>query len=393
MVKFNPELLVVKYEMLSSISPALGGSMKLATYDDNDLEIITRVVIPFAVARAWKEEYKTTQYMVPIPVAVVYYDGIVVTVEKGPNIPAYMLDDPEQYGSLFDKDKLFTARVESNITHLKKTLNDTWHTDGYMMYQLPVDIKSAFDSGEALPLTVNEQFKSYDVPTIKFSELNIAALVENPTNHTIVMIKNASGDVFTTPPIFKNIAEMRNSKLTTDEGKDDAFRFDIIDKLFDVNMEFALNAGKKVGKIFGNKAVSPLRLPQLMIALTTVNLPNIRTSVRSTFPMGMTFLQAYAWVTGLMQNTTDLNHMIELRALMKLLCQKGIFKKNTMERVFRKDESGKLKHTVPKIMSVDELKAHVAGQTEAQRILTVDKILRIKKSDKNSDVATGMDID
>ncbi len=392
MVKFNVEKLVVKYQMMSSITPALGGSMRLAHYDENDQEVITRVAIPFAVARSWKEEYKQTKYMVPIPVAVVYYDEMVVMIEKGPQLPKYMLEDPEKYGALFDDEKPFTAHVESNLKIIQRNVNERWHTDGTMMYELPQDLEHAFKTSQQL--TADGVFKSCEVPTVKFSELNLAANVENPSGHTVVLIKNAAGKIFTTPPIFKNIAEMRNSKLKSDEGKNDDNRFDLIEKMFDVNMEFALSAGKTVGGIFGNKAVSPLGLPQLMIALTTVNLPNIRTSVRSTFPMGMSFLQAYAWLTGLMDQTDDLPSLIKMRALMKMLCQKGIFKKNTMDRVFRKDSKGQHKIATPTLKSVEELQAHVDTQSEAERLITVDKVLRssTKKSTK-TDGATGMQIE
>ncbi len=392
MVKFNVEKLVVKYQMMSSITPALGGSMRLAHYDENDQEVITRVAIPFAVARSWKEEYKQTKYMVPIPVAVVYYDEMVVMIEKGPQLPKYMLEDPEKYGALFDDEKPFTAHVESNLKIIQRNVNERWHTDGTMMYELPQDLEHAFKTSQQL--TADGVFKSCEVPTVKFSELNLAANVENPSGHTVVLIKNAAGKIFTTPPIFKNIAEMRNSKLKSDEGKNDDNRFDLIEKMFDVNMEFALSAGKTVGGIFGNKAVSPPGLPQLMIALTTVNLPNIRTSVRSTFPMGMSFLQAYAWLTGLMDQTDDLPSLIKMRALMKMLCQKGIFKKNTMDRVFRKDSKGQHKIATPTLKSVEELQAHVDTQSEAERLITVDKVLRssTKKSTK-TDGATGMQIE
>lgn len=392
MVKFDVTKLFVKYEMMSSITTALGGSMRIATYDENDQEVSTRHPIPFAVARSWKEEYKQTQYMVPIPVAVLYYGDMVVMIEKGPQLPKYMLEDPEKYGALFDDEKPFTAHIDSNLSIIKAKVNERWHTDGTMMYEIPQDLESAFKQSQQL--TADGKFKSCQVPTVKFSEMNLAANVENPSEHTIVLIKNESGKIFTTPPIFKNIAEMRNSKLKSDEGKNDDNRFDLIEKMFDVNMEFALSAGKTVGAIFGNKAVSPLCLPQLMIALTTVNLPNIRSSVRATFPMGMSFLQAYAWLTGLMDQTDDLPSLIKMRALMKMLCQKGIFKKNTMDRVFKKDSKGQHKIATPTLKTPEELQAHIKTQSEAERLLTVDKVLRSStKKDDKSNGATGMQLE
>ena len=390
MLKFNPELLVLKYEMLSSITTALGGSIRLSTYDDNDNEVIKRYEIPFKVARHWKETYKVTRYMVAIPVAVVYYDGMVVMVEKGPALAAYILNDPEQYGTLFDEPgKLFTAHCEHTISYIKKNLIENWYTDGTMIYQLPVDQVEAFNQAESL--TADGTFRSIEVLSVAFSELTLKANIENPATHTITMIRNASGSIFTAPPIFKNIAEMRNSSLATDEGKNDTLRFDLINSMFSVNMEFALNAGKVIGSVFGYKAVSPLGLPQLMVALTTVNLPKIRTSIRSTYPMGMTFLQAYAWLTGLINSTDNLDDVIKIRGTMKFLCQKGIFKSNTMKRIFRKDSEGNVVTYIPELLSRDQLDTHVENQTEAQRISTMEVILRTpKQSTNNPTVVTGI---
>ena len=395
MVKFESNLLRIEYAAMSQITTALGGSMRLVTLVD-DQEKETRHPIPFAVARAWKEEYKETKFMVPVPVAVVYYGDMVVMVERGPKLPTYMLDDPDTYGSLFG-DKPFTAYVEQSVEHIKKTVDEHWYTDGYSLYRMPADLKQAYAT-RAMSLTADGVFRSLDVDIIKFSEMRLLSNVENPTTHSVVCIANKAGDVFVTPPIFKNIAEMRNSTITVKKAKkgeiktdEELYRFDLINKNFQVNLEFALAAGNTVGDIFGYKAVGPLHLEKLMVALTTVNLPKIKQSVRSTFPMGMTFLQAYAWLTGMMSTVTDLSDMIRMRALMKQLCQKGIFKRNTIERVFRKNDHGKVEFKKPEMVSREELTAYVANQSELEKRITLDRVLREKKTKAKSE-NTGMDI-
>lgn len=397
MIKFNPELLRVEYAALSHITTALKGSMRLVTQNDEGHDVETRYPIPFAVARAWKEEYKTTKYLVPIPVAVVYYDEMVIMVEKGPVLPEYMREDPETYGSLFG-DKPFTARVEESVDHMKKLGEEgDWHTDGFSIYKMPTDLEMDFERfGQ--PLTADHKFRALSVDIIKFSEMSLIANVRNPDTHTIVCVQNASGKVFATPPIFKNIAEMRQNDLKVKKAKkderptaDQMYRLDLIEKNFDVNLEFALAAGNTVGRNFGYKAVGPLRLERLMLALTTVNLPNIKQSVRQTFPTGMTFLQAYAWLTGMLSQTDDLTKIVEMRALIKTLCTKGIFKKNVIERVFRKDEQGNVQFDKPELVSMEDLKERAANQSEATRREIINKILREKKGTEKSD-NTGLDV-
>ncbi len=397
MIKFNPEMLRVKYAALSHITTALKGSMRLVTQDEDGKDVEKRHKIPFAVARAWKEEYKTTKYLVPIPVAVVYYGDMVVMVEKGPVLPEYMREDPETYGSLFG-DKPFTARVEESVDHMKKVAESgDWYTDGFSIYKMPQDIEMAFEQ-HGQPLTADHKFRALSVDIIKFSEMSLIANIKNPDTHTIVCVANNAGKVFTTPPIFKNIAEMRQNDLKIKKAKkdeqpstDQLYRLDLINNNFDVNLEFALTAGNVVGEVISYKAVGPLRLEKLMLALTTVNLPSIKMSVRQTFPTGMTFLQAYAWLSGLLSTVDDLEDIIKMRALIKMLCTKGIFKKNVFERVFRKDEHGNVKFDKPKLVSMEDLKERAANQSDDTRRNIINMVLREKKGTEKSE-NTGLDV-
>ncbi len=397
MVKFDPSLLRIEYAALTHITTALKGSMRLVTLDDEGEEIETRYPIPFAVARAWKEKHKVTKYLAPIPVAVVYYGEMVVMVEKGPQLPNYMLQDPEQYGSLFG-DKPFTAYVEEGVAILKAMCEQgEWETDGFSVYRMPDHMNIAFETG--VELTADGKFRAIEVGLIKFAELSDKSCVQNPSNHTLVAIKGGNDKIYTTPPIFKNIAEMRQDNLGIKKPKKDEapsrdhmYRFDMIDKNFDVNLEFALAAGNTVGRNYGYKAVGPLRLERLMLALTTVNLPNIKQSIRATFPTGMTFLQAYAWLTGLASQTTDLTQLMEMRALIKTLCTKGIFKKNIIERVFRKDENGNVSFEKPTMLSPEQLKEYVKGQSESEKRETLDRVLRDVELPSTKTVATGMNL-
>ncbi|MFY0656395.1 MAG: hypothetical protein JXR12_06565 [Neptunomonas phycophila] len=399
MIKFDPTALRVEYAALSHITTALKGSMRLVELDDDGNDKETRHKIPFAVARSWKEEYKVTKYLVPIPVAVVYYGDMVVYVEKGPVMPEYMREDPENYGSLFG-DKPFTARVEECVHHMQTMqANGEWHTDGFSVYDMPTDLELAFEQ-HGTALTADHKFRSLSVDIIKFSELGLISNVKNPSSHTVVCIKNEAGKVFATPPIFKNIADMRQSDMKVKKAKkdetptnDQLYRLDLIDKNFDVNLEFALAAGNTVGRNYGYKAVGPLRLEKLMLALTTVNLPNIKQSVRTTFPVGMSFLQAYAWLTGMINQSSDMQTLIEMRALIKTLCTKGIFKKNVIERVFRKDEHGKVQFDKPEMVSLEDLKDLAKNQSDTTRRSIIDSVIREKKDKKSRGTdATGMDV-
>lgn len=398
MIKFNPELLRVEYAALSHITTALKGSMRLVESDENGDDVETRVKIPFAVARNWKETYAISKYLVPIPVAVVYYGDMVVMVEKGPALPEHIRKDRALSTSLLG-DKPFTADVEESVNHIKKlTQTGNWCTDGFSIYEMPNDLESDFKT-RGVPLTADHTLRALDVDIIRFSELRMMSSVQNPSPHTMICVANQDGKVFATPPIFKNIAEMRQSDLGIKKPKkgesvpvDQMYRLDLIDKNFDVNLEFALSAGNTVGNNFGYKAVSPLHLEKLMLALTTVNLPNIKKSVRATFPIGLTFLQAYAWLTGLASTTTDLQKLIDMRALLKMLCTKGIFKKNVIERVYRKDENGVVDFAKPEMVSLEELKTKAANQNDATRRRIYDQVFRKDKKSSDSTEATGINV-
>jgi hypothetical protein len=155
------------------------------------------------------------------------------------------------------------------------------------------------------------------------------------------------------PPIWKNISDVGCTQLKKAVGVNDdddasgdvdvknSYSFDRIDETLSVNLNFALKAGNDIGKVFGYEHVEPLRLPQLMIELCTVNLPNIPVSVKATYDIGLKFTHTISWLLGMINKTQTLSDYIVMRSLLKHLTKKGIFRNNVFDaaHIFKTDQT------------------------------------------------------
>jgi hypothetical protein len=330
MIPFDREQFTVQYVKLKSVSTALSGSMKIVNEEASQSSgylVTDRIRIPFALARAFKKSNAVSNFMAARDAAVVWYGNQVVMLELRPSFSTTTTDGEDRW----------VSKCERNITNCVLPMMDDgrdWYTDGVYIYSLP-EMQQALDS--ATNLTMDGKFKGINVSCIKFMHLMDINLIDTTHTRSIVAVISENNHVVLTPPIWKNIYDNRSSSMTSIEVDNELSaekgRFDSIAELYDVNLEFALNAGRTVGAIFGNEHIQPIRLPELMISLGTVNLPKVPKSIRETFGVGLPFLHAFAWIAGLMAKCDSMENYMAMRGLMKHLMQKGMYKSAILKKV------------------------------------------------------------
>ncbi len=337
MIPFNPELIRFEYVRLKSVSTALGGSLRILDQelsDRADEQITVRYEVPFAVARQYQKRNKPSSYLIPVDACIVWYGDQIVNIEKR----SVAINHDRNGIDMTDLNGGNTWPADSEICFNKYVLlmvskTDRWYTDGIYLYELPENISNVIR--DATRLTNDGIFRGVSVQALKLADLQHKELIRNPATRSIVACVQSNGQVILTPPIWKNVLDVRKGNLTVDPKAPKCGRFDLIEENFSVNLEFALNAGKTIGSIFGYNHISPLNLDELMIHLRTVNLPKVPKFVRATFGISIPFLQAFAWVAGLTAKCETMSDFVKMRGLMKQLCTKGIFKTSLLQCVHK----------------------------------------------------------
>lgn len=330
MISFNNSLVRFEHVLLKSVSVALGGSIRV--YDEEqsekqDKEVTVRYKVPLAVARQFQVTHKLSSFIVPAPAVIVWFGDMIVHIEKRPDTR----DDEWK--------PLSQINFERYI--VPATKHGDWFTDGTYIYEMPADIESRVEFGT--PLTMDEMFRAINVETYKFADLASTTAIEEPVERSVVAVVTMAGEVTLTPPIWKNILDIR---ATDNDVADNDRRFDLIDQHFHVNLEFALSAGRTIGEVFGYDEIGPLNLDDLMIHLNTVNLPKVPKSTRSTYGIGMPFTHAFAWVAGKLSRTTTMHDYARVRSLMKMLCKTGIFRSQAIDKIYKEEST----YNAPKLV-------------------------------------------
>lgn len=355
MIKFDSSLLTTEIVYLKSVTTALGGSISTTVPTNNSTkEVLTRVIVPLAVARAFIQRYgKITRYLKPTLTAVVRYGDVVVAMERHPLSSLGVLEDEGVFGT-----KVWEPACISNIEHYIKPLtehnNRNWYFDGRYIYAFSSqDITVALHTAEYL--TKGGQYRKVPATTVDMQELyNRDNLT--PSERSCLAFVSKDRDFAISPPIWKDLADVGATQLKKagvvmedddDEGSGDVtgtktkFSFDDINSHLSVNLNFALKSGAEVGAIFGYDSIQPLQLPRLMVELRTVNLPNIPNQVKSTYDIGVSFTHSLAWLLGMTRKADTIETLIVIRSLMKYLTQRGVFRKNVFqaERVFHANKT------------------------------------------------------
>lgn len=380
MIKFDLNKIRIDIVNLKSCTAALGGSVRVLDEKRTAMtgkEVFSKINVPMALIRTFKLRHKTSTYLRPVVTALVYYENQVVAIERHPlgTIGTKVSD------GLFGE-RTWTPDCESNLSRFIEPLvqRGDWFFDGKYIYHFDRPLNQCVSEGKFLTETGN--FRTVEVSAIQLSNLDDRTKLE-PSIRTCLAFVVKNGQYAVTPPIWKDLGNVGSSSLASknNESKDGGveyaptFQFSEIDSQLCVNLSFALKAGKEVGELFGHESVDPLMLPELMIKLDTVNLPNIPSSVKQTFAVGMKFTHAMAWLIGLTARSNTLDGFLVLRSLLKYLTTKGIFRADMFvpNHVFT---AGNDLTTIP-LISINQAKENVSN-------LSIDELIKTIRANANS---------
>jgi len=325
MIKFDISKLRTEHVHLKTCTTALGGSVRVV--DDHltattGKEVYKKIKVPMAVVRTFQETHKMSQYFKPVVTALVYYGDQVVAIERHP-LGTLGEDVAENF---LGEMRTWVSDCERNVERFVKprTENGDWFVDGKYLYHFANPTDQCIREGEYL--SEDGKFRAVEVVTIQLSHLNDRSKLQ-PTNRTCLAFVASNGQFALTPPIWKNLGNVGTKNLQDGEvGDKKVYQFDAIDQQLSVNLSFVLRAGNEIGTLFGHEAIEPLQLPELMIKLRTVNLPNVANAVKQTYNAGISFTHAMAWLIGLTSRSDTMDGYMAVRSLLKYLTTKGIFR-------------------------------------------------------------------
>jgi len=341
MIPFEIEKLTVEHVELKSITTALGGSMSIlnkAATVAKGKEVFTKVDVPIAIARNFIKLHEVGKYLKPVITAVVKYDGHVVALDRHPLGGLGSEETEDLNGNI----KIWESTSEKNINKfiVNTTRMGKWYIDGTYLYR--------FTQDDNTPLTADGKFQIKAVDAIKLMTLYTNDI--SLQSRSCLSFTTNSGVNAISPPIWKELSKVGTRQLerlaVDDAERDDQssidFQFDRIDENMIVNLSFALNAGKILSDVFGYQIIEPLQLDELMIHLQTVNLPKVSKHIKRTYDIGIPFTHVLVWLLGLINRTDTLEAYISVRAVMKYLTTKGVYRKTalTANAIFQADKTG-----------------------------------------------------
>lgn len=393
MVIFDVSALRVEKVFMKSCTTAQGGSMLVldeAESERTGKEILHRIPVPMAVIRQLQQRHKMSRYLKPVPTALVYYGDLVVAVERHP-----LGTQGEMTYEGLDGTTEWHTDSESNIMRVLEPLvmhsDREWFIDGKFIYTFPVDVLTSVEEGEYL--SADGKFRAAEVTSLKLADLPNREKL-HPVDRTCLAYVTEDGQFALTPPIWKDVAGVGktvvskvNKETNKEEKEERRYQFDMVDEYLSVNLNFALKAGKEIGELFDYEAIEPLQLPELMVTLSTVNLPNVANAVKSTFDCGMKFTHAISWLIGMSTRIDSLDSYIVVRSLLKYLTTKGIFRKSlfNQESVFKKGMNSTdvpTRTSEEAVQFVDDLPFNVVNE-----LLTTRKAVN---NSREGNIGTGM---
>lgn len=362
MYKFDINNVEVVNKRINRISSQQGGILMVLDEKHKERtgeEKFHRERISVAIARDFAKKYKHSSFITPVVVAVTYYntgeEKIIVSVELKEHNRTQITER-----RLFEGDTEWLSNSARNVVKTlgKITKEGEWFIDGTFVYRFltekytskkdtrtvtkkyTTDMNELRDNSEVL--TSDGKFIAVHCEAYKLQKLS-AALEQHAERRVAVGYVADEKTFAISPPVWKDLFGNMSSKMAdlSRQEHNRTKRFDYVNDLFGVSLNFALKAGKDVGKLFGYDKTGILRLHDHMIRLHTVNLPKVSKEQKATYDIGITFNTAMVWLIGLCYRSNSLSQLMEMRNLIKFLSQKGIFRKDSFseERVYKKDKS------------------------------------------------------
>lgn len=338
-VPFDPSLLSFSKCQIKSVTTALGGACRVVTPDSDHRGF--RVPVPFHLSRSYIKREKSGEYMSPKHSEIIMYDGNPICFEAFP-YKAHFSDTMEVLQKNISKWKSRARRAldRSIVPHIESDDVIKWYIDGYVIYGLPD--KELWEE-DSTPLNTAGTFRRMRVPVFKLSDLSdIQTDINRPENLMVerdcLVYRAPDNNLYITPPIWTNLGQIGSRKLDIAGGDNiDHELFDNIDSQLNVNISFALETASRLTSLFGYASVEALQLPELMIEYRTLNLSKLPNAVKQTAPCGIQFTHVLSWLMGLFKDPDTLASMLEFRAVLKYLTQKGLQVGDVMsdELIFR----------------------------------------------------------
>lgn len=343
MLPFKPELLTVTYHKMSRVTTALGGSISIVDEEDPTGKTLIRIAIPFAVARKFIKATKFTEYMNPVTVAILRYGDSIINLER--DLLSNIKDAEEGYRWISNLEVF-------NDGPLQKRLGDAvWFFDGRYVFHFPNGMLQQLKDGGPNVQYISQdlRFRSGVVNSIDLYEIDeYRSLNVMTEDRSVMTFVTDTGEFAVTPPIWKNVEAIGSSAATETDSKTDHEDYldrttgvtisadrvsnliDNLDDKFALNLNFTMYASKVISNQFGFDSIEPLQLPEIMLSLTTVNIPSLPKSIKSTFSIGLSPSHGLAWLMGLLNRAEDMDSYLAVRAAIKYLTSKGLFHKSTV---------------------------------------------------------------
>ena len=330
MIPFDINKLRIEHVYVKHITTALGGAVTLA---DPITGKTMRVAVPFPIARTFIKEHKTRNYVVPVLTAIMYYDNMVVALER--HHLGHLGKEKDE--GLFGERK-WESVMERFLTVVTPILSTgTWFVDGNDVYRIQQNRTNN------IRLSGDGKFQSVAADCYKFADFQKRASVKLETakhkvKHCLQYITSC-GQVVISAPIWTTTTAMgKGTVVAEDTAQNDStvvlqgmFPYDSINNSLLVNVNFALSAAKVLSEEFGYESIEPLCLDDLMVHLKTVNLPNLETHIKKTHEISMSYTHAIAWLMGWIARSETLSNVVAIRSLLKYLSSTGCYQRRRLE--------------------------------------------------------------
>lgn len=317
--KFDASKVSFKHVRVKTINSA-GGSISIVDESVTDKEKTKRYECPNTITRAFKSIHGITQFQIPHECCIMEYNGTIMAIEKA-------AINERTYTGFDGTEKNWIPEMESVFKKVAAmTSEGQWYIDGTYLYQFKDGIDNAIANGTNL--TSDGRFRSVECNAILLSYIGFHDDVYTEGRNCLAYVSE-SGEYSITPPIWKTY-NFVGGLGANDEGMT-LSDFNKAEESLLVNLQFAIIAGINVTRIYGYKRIEPLQLPRLMVQLRTVNLQLLPQEVKETFDIGMSFLQALAWLMGLLKQVPTFDDMMYMKRLIKYLTSTGTNKRKSMD--------------------------------------------------------------
>lgn len=312
---------------MKTCSSANGGYIQII--DETTKTGLRTIKIPRHVTHSFqKAKGNVSKYLNPIPVCVGFYDGFAFAIEDMRENASF---DTE--GKIIKWERKQTPNTIDNILKLIDIIDndpDTWYIDGEFVYKENT-------SQPIIDLTSDGKFKCIPmyVINLSFSTLLMTKKGLDPMSlgeRVSIGYFATNGTYSISSPEWANYSRIVHASISQDQKpKHVEYPFDTINEKYGVNLLFALRSAGIISEYFGYDAIEPLNLPDIMVDLNTVNLPNIPQSMKSTYDIGLQLTHAMAWLLGLSTKISKVDQYYEMSNLVRSLMANGTFYKESVK--------------------------------------------------------------